>query len=486
VTTTFAERLRDLRRAAGLSQTELAGEGISPSYVSLLESGRRRPSPAVAALLATKLGCSTSELLDGEPSEHERRVQLELDYAELALRHDGATETVTRLSTLLEESDLAPGHRTDATILLARALEQAGELPRAVSLLLPLFERARAGDKAVSVPRVAIPLCHCYKSTADYHRAVSIGEQALEACRANGLEGTDDYYRLAATVMHAYAEMGDESHALEWARQLIASAEAAGNRSGQAALYWNASLLAEQEGRIDEALDLSRKAIAHFGELGDERDLARLKVASASVMLAADPPLLDEARDALERARGELHRLGSELDVVEWEHFRSTVALLDGQVDEAEKLAMAAIRRLPPDAGSENLGLAHRALADALLARRRREEALKHYDIAADLQFVGVSGRGSALLWRDLAERFLSTGDVRRAIRAYRGALDAAGVRDRTRAVLQAIAGGSGGVGEERSPLSGERIPLSGERSPLEESALLMPRPDATDLRDPL
>ena len=77
--TTFAERLRALRRAAGLSQTELAGDGLSPSYISLLESGRRRPSPAVAGLLAAKLGCSTSQLLDGEPSEHERRVQLDGD-----------------------------------------------------------------------------------------------------------------------------------------------------------------------------------------------------------------------------------------------------------------------------------------------------------------------------------------------------------------------------------------------------------------------
>jgi transcriptional regulator with XRE-family HTH domain len=459
VTTTFAERLRNLRRATGLSQTELAGEGISPSYVSLLESGRRHPSPAVAALLAAKLGCSTSELLDGEPSEHERRVQLELDYAELALRHGAAAETITRLSSLLEECDLGRGHRTDATILLARALEQAGELPQAVNLLLPLFERARSGDKDVSVTRVAIPLCHCYKSTGDYHRAVGIGEQALDACRARGLEGTDDYYRLAASVMSAYADMGDESHALSWARQLIASAEAAGNRSGQGALYWNASVLAEQEGRIEEALDLSHKAIAHFGELGDERDLARLKVASASVMLAADPPLLDEARDALERAHAELRRLGSELDLVEWEHVRSTVALLDGELAEAEELALAAIRRLPQDAGSEQLGLAHRALADAQLARGRRDEALQHYDIAADLQFLGVSGRGSALLWRDLAERFLATGDVGRAVRAYRGALDAAGVRNRTRAVLASMAGSSVLRAEEhRSPLGEEQL----------------------------
>src|SRR3954463_6774080 len=104
---TFAERLKSLRRAAGLSQTELAGDGISPSYVSLLESGRRRPSPAVAALLAAKLGCSTGERLDGEPPERARRVQLEIAYAELTLRHDGAAEADARLTTLLEEAELS-------------------------------------------------------------------------------------------------------------------------------------------------------------------------------------------------------------------------------------------------------------------------------------------------------------------------------------------------------------------------------------------
>src|ERR671926_1007557 len=103
---TFADRLKALRRSAGLSQTELAGDGISPSYVSLLESGRRTPSPGVAALLAAKLGCSVSQLLEGEPSERERRMQLELAYAELALRHEGSVDAIGRLSTLLAEEDL--------------------------------------------------------------------------------------------------------------------------------------------------------------------------------------------------------------------------------------------------------------------------------------------------------------------------------------------------------------------------------------------
>jgi ATP/maltotriose-dependent transcriptional regulator MalT len=177
-----------------------------------------------------------------------------------------------------------------------------------------------------------------------------------------------------------------------------------------------------------------------MGELGDSRDLARLKVASAAVLLAADPPRVDEAREALGRAREELHRLGSEVDLVEFDQLRSTVALLARDPAEAEDLARAATRRVPEDAAAEQLSLAHRALGDALMAQGRSQEAREHWANAADLLASATRGRGTALAWRDLGERFRSSGRTEEALRAYRAALDAAGVRDRTKAVLDVVA----------------------------------------------
>jgi transcriptional regulator with XRE-family HTH domain len=438
--TTFADRLRSLRRAAGLSQTELAGDGLSPSYISLLESGRRRPSPAVAAQLAAKLGCSTSRLLDGEPSEHERRVQLELAYAELALRHDGAAGAIPRLNALLAEDNLPLAQRSDAILLLANALERDGQLNAAIAVLSPFFDEVRSKPSGVTLPHVAVQLCFCHSQAGDLTRAIQVGEQALEACRQQGLAGTDEYFKLAATVMYAYMDAGDEAHAGTWAMQLIDEAEAVGSEGGRAALYWNASLLAEREGRIDDALKLGRKALGHMGELGDTRDLARLKVASASVLLAADPPRLDEAREALARARDELYRLGSEVDLVEFDQLGSTVALLALDPVEAEDLARGATQRVPEDAAAEQLSLAYRALGDALMAQGRADEAHEHWTNAAGLLASATPGRGTALVWRDLAERFRSAGKTEVALQAYRAALDAAGVRDRTKAVLDAVA----------------------------------------------
>ena len=54
--TTIGDRVRQLRTSKGLSQQALTGDGISAGYVSLIESGKRTPSPEVAAKLAQRLG----------------------------------------------------------------------------------------------------------------------------------------------------------------------------------------------------------------------------------------------------------------------------------------------------------------------------------------------------------------------------------------------------------------------------------------------
>lgn len=61
----IGERIRRLRITAGLSQNALGGEGVSSSYISLIESGKREPSRDALALIATRLGVPMDDLLDG-------------------------------------------------------------------------------------------------------------------------------------------------------------------------------------------------------------------------------------------------------------------------------------------------------------------------------------------------------------------------------------------------------------------------------------
>src|SRR3569833_2505938 len=71
----------------GLSQAQLALPELSDSYVSLIESGKRIPTPDVVRLLARKLGCSASYLASGIDEEAQDRMRETLEYAEIALQN---------------------------------------------------------------------------------------------------------------------------------------------------------------------------------------------------------------------------------------------------------------------------------------------------------------------------------------------------------------------------------------------------------------
>src|SRR5664279_5261949 len=120
--TTFGERLRTLRREAGLSQGDLAGEGLSASYISLLEAGKRSPSSEVLQQLATQLRCSTTLLLEGKPSERDQRIELEIAYARLAVEHGESADARVRLERLLVEDGIPVPIRDEMSFLLGTCL----------------------------------------------------------------------------------------------------------------------------------------------------------------------------------------------------------------------------------------------------------------------------------------------------------------------------------------------------------------------------
>src|SRR6187455_2923266 len=57
----LGERVRQLRVAAGLTQTDLAGDRFSKEYVSQIERGKTRPTRETIEWLAAKLGVDADE-----------------------------------------------------------------------------------------------------------------------------------------------------------------------------------------------------------------------------------------------------------------------------------------------------------------------------------------------------------------------------------------------------------------------------------------
>src|ERR671930_660098 len=71
----LGERLRQLRVAAGLTQTELAGDRFSKEYVSQIERGKTRPTPETIQWLAERLGVDAAFLASGVSSDQRARTE---------------------------------------------------------------------------------------------------------------------------------------------------------------------------------------------------------------------------------------------------------------------------------------------------------------------------------------------------------------------------------------------------------------------------
>lgn len=423
-------RLRRLRLARGLSQQQLAGEDMSPSYVSLVEAGKRVPTQAVLDRLAQRLGCDVNLLVEGVARAQAEEQELELRYAELALHSGEAAEAVSRFQALARdnaESSATPSFRSRARWGLARALEATGALEEAIRLYERVREEAEAEPERSAWLPAVIALCRCYRETGDLGRSVDLGELARTRLQELGLRGRDEEVELLSTLSGCHQERGNLIRARLMIDEALEQAEKRGTRRALGSVYWNASLLAEESGRVAEALSLAERALALYAEGEDQRSLARVRTAYAWLLLRQDPPAAAKAEELLSAARELLSDAGSEIDLAYCDTELARARLAQGDPQRAVELAERSLQELGANQRLE-AARARLVLGQARFVLGDQDSALFAYLRASeDLANIGAS-RQAAAAWRELAEVFSQLGRDGDALMAYRHLADASAV----------------------------------------------------------
>jgi predicted transcriptional regulator/DNA-binding XRE family transcriptional regulator len=164
---TFGQQLRHLRRARGLTLTELGERvGRAPSALSLLENGRREPKLSLIEQLAAVLSVPVAELLSRQPPS--RRAQLEI-----ALADAQQDPSYRRLGL----PQLRIGARVP-TEVLEHLVAVAAELRAQQSKPTATPEEARAANAA---------LRHAMRERGNYFDAIE--REAASTLRAGGYAG---------------------------------------------------------------------------------------------------------------------------------------------------------------------------------------------------------------------------------------------------------------------------------------------------------
>ncbi|MEU0478593.1 helix-turn-helix transcriptional regulator [Streptosporangium sp. NPDC006013] len=302
----MGQRIKTVRRQRGFSQAQLAHPELSDSYVSLIESGKRTPTPAVLELLAEKLDCSLTYLINGVTAEQMQEIELALSYAQLAMDNGEVVEARTRYAELLADSGLAglPQMRQDAEYGLALSTEACGDLEQAIVLLNGLRESDEAALSPERHVAVAVALSRCYRESGDLARAVHVPEEILTG--AVRPAWTDGLMRLGGQLLAAYIERGDLLRARHFSAEMIAAAELLASPQALTLAHWGAAIVAVESGHADEAVTQAERALAIQSEYGDARRLARLRGDYAQVLLIVRPMEAEAWRDVLLKVEKEL------------------------------------------------------------------------------------------------------------------------------------------------------------------------------------
>lgn len=424
----LGQRLRAERQRRGLSQSDLAGGGVSASYVSLLEAGRREPTKDVVDRLARRLDVDAAFLLTGADEREASQARMDLAFGRLCLEQGDAAQAEHVLSALLSAGafSLDDERLFEARLALAQAHERLGHLDAAVRGLEALRKEAQQRPDALPWLPTVTALSRCYREAGDLARAVDVAEQAIELCDRLGLTGLDGHPQLVATMAAAYFDRGDLLRAGVILDELLEATRDA-DRPARAAAHWNAALVAAESGRHAEAARLAERAAALLGEGGDERSIARLKVTRAWILLADDPPQAKPARALLRSALPAIRQHDSAGALASAEVELARCELLLGRPQQAHELAERALRALGNEQPTE-IARARAVLGEARLATG---DGLGAHDLdaaAALLDDVGAD-RQAASVWRRIADARERTGDAPGALAAYRRALDAVGLR---------------------------------------------------------
>ena len=284
-------RIKAARVAAGLTQPALAGKEASVAFLSRIESGQRRPSAELLEALASRLGVSVDYLVLGDGWEDARRLELQLDHAELSLAGGEAANGLRLARDVLDQSGLeaVPGGPVRARYVEAAALDALGEPDASRSLPGAPGGCDRVRDPPQGRDRAVPDLARARAARPGDRHAPSA---ELASVPAEAL-GSEEGIRLSVTLAAALFVAGRTEEAAELCDRAIAESERLSSPVARASAYWNASVIRAESGDLGEALPLAKRALHLLENTERVRDIGRLRTQLGAIMLRTDPPRLD-------------------------------------------------------------------------------------------------------------------------------------------------------------------------------------------------
>ncbi len=406
-------RIRDLRKSRGLKQQDFVGLGISSGYISLIEQGKRNPSPKALNQIASILKVPLSEI-SGIPEGNEAlktRTALERIRAQLAVG-DAAEAQVnlqkisnlaahTREFLLLEiEIDVALGNFVAAEIELKPLIVQLDNDGQYEFLERALTVYGRASDRLGTQLSALVELANL---------------------KRNSFQRMPNFLKILINSMLAarLSDLGDAHSATVVLTEITSSDLSELSAISRARTWWSASNVASNSGDLVSALVFAVRAQETLCYVSDRSTY--LRISYQKLMVQLQSPNSAPAEECLKEIKDLIHLAQESNDLAAVKelrmlqaHFLFSLGEMDESLQVAEKCIQDGI-----DAENEAALLALRA--GIRIQRHDAENAEQDLRSACILMKNFPNTHNVKLLRRNLATAYRQIGLLNEAIEVLLG-----------------------------------------------------------------
>jgi tetratricopeptide (TPR) repeat protein len=423
----LGERLRQLRVAANLTQTDLAGERFSKEYISQIERGKTRPTSDTIEWLAVRLGVDAGFLANGVSTDERAKAEARLARAHALLEEHSIEAAIAEYVRALP-AVLATGAaelRVRALSGEAMARAENDQVKQGLALLAEaraLVERDEFSD--IDRAEVLYRLGVCRYLLSSISTAVGLFNEALVLAERSGLPSDQLRMRVFSWRSRCYRRQRDYEAAREDVEHALELAEGLHDVRALGSAYFQASVLAERDGHYVLARTYAEKAKAQYEELADRANVGRLmnNLGGVEFLLGKPETAIAHFKEAFAVAL----ELGRDEEAATAISSLAQVHLRTGDAKRAEEQALHALEIISErDDMIDEIGNARLVLGRALLDQDRLDEAEVALTQSEDAFARLSSASHRAAAWIAQGDLASKRGDERRAATLYRRAAEA-------------------------------------------------------------
>jgi len=368
-----AARLVASRKAAGLSQRQLAFPGCTAAYISRIEAGERIPSYQILREFSKRLGVSADYLATGSDEAEQPD---ELFEAEVALRLDNLDQAESLYRKIKDdpESDVVEVARAEAGLgqsALRRGLtnEAIDQLEIAIQTELP----------PVEAMAVAESLGRAYAAQGRFADALAVFNRFLDAAKEQN--DRPNVLRFSVLLANALIDNGRFGHAEEILGEAVDLARLSLDPRLKADLYWSQSRLYSSEGNPDLAAKYAQLTVSTLDHTEHTVQAARALLLLAHI--ENDRGNAEAALELIEEGEPVIRSAGSQIDRAMFvlERARGLEAL--GEAEEAASLVLGSVAGFG-EATPVTAARGYAAAANFFRSRGDQAKALELYELAAE------------------------------------------------------------------------------------------------------